>query len=169
MQQVGTQGDRAAVVVRHDVRTLQSPVVEEVGERITLDVQRDPMIGILRRAAVPRHVPQVHRELGGQRSAYGRHSSDDHGVPWQNTTSGPAPARPHRTRRPRQSNCSISSTAPSYLPKWKVPAHTFQHGKHERLPNPEDAAAVLDEADRSRSHLVDDLTLPPHYHLWIGE
>ena len=43
-------------------------------------------------------------------SAYGSHSHDDHGVPWQNTRSGPEPARPQRTERPRHSNSSLSST-----------------------------------------------------------
>jgi hypothetical protein len=35
-------------------------------------------------------------------------------------------------------------------------------------PNPDDAAAVLDDAERSRSVLVGEMELPPHYHLWIG-
>ena len=35
-------------------------------------------------------------------------------------------------------------------------------------PRPEDLAAVLDDAERSRSHLVDEMTLPGHYHAWIG-
>jgi membrane protein implicated in regulation of membrane protease activity len=36
------------------------------------------------------------------------------------------------------------------------------------LPNPDDAAAVLDDAERSRSDLVGEMTLPPRYHAWIG-
>ncbi len=36
------------------------------------------------------------------------------------------------------------------------------------LPNPDDAAAVLDDAERSRTTMVGELALPPHYHLWIG-
>ena len=36
------------------------------------------------------------------------------------------------------------------------------------LPNPDDVAAVLDDAERSRADLVGEMLLPPHYHLWIG-
>lgn len=35
-------------------------------------------------------------------------------------------------------------------------------------PRPEDLAAVLDDAEQSRSHLVDEMVLPRHYHAWIG-
>src|ERR671914_892002 len=42
-------------------------------------------------------------------SANGRHSHDDQGVPWQNTTAGPAPARPQAIRRPSHENVSPRS------------------------------------------------------------
>jgi hypothetical protein len=35
-------------------------------------------------------------------------------------------------------------------------------------PSPEDAAAVLSDAERSRSDLVGEMSLPPRYHAWIG-
>ncbi len=40
-------------------------------------------------------------------SAKGRHSQDDQGVPWQNTTAGPEPARSQAIRRPCQSKFSM--------------------------------------------------------------
>jgi len=36
------------------------------------------------------------------------------------------------------------------------------------LPNPDDAAAVLDDAERSRSELVGEIVLPSRHHAWIG-
>src|SRR5918992_5357140 len=48
-------------------------------------------------------------------SANGRHSHDDHGVPWQNTTAGPDPARPHAIRRPSHANVSPRSTPGTLL------------------------------------------------------
>jgi hypothetical protein len=48
-------------------------------------------------------------------SAIGAHSADDHGVPWQNTTGGPAPRRLHRTSFPRQMKVSFTMPAPSQL------------------------------------------------------
>ena len=60
-------------------------------------------------------------KYGASASAIGRQSSDDHGVPWQNTTSGPLPALLHRTRRPRQEKSSESTL--EMLPERGVGAH----------------------------------------------
>lgn len=67
MQEEGTQRDRAAVVVSDDMRTVQSPVDEEIGQHPTLYVEGHPVLSLHRRAAVPRHVPGVDAELGTQR------------------------------------------------------------------------------------------------------
>ena len=45
-------------------------------------------------------------------SAYGAQTLEENGVPWQNTTAGPDPARAQAIRRPSHENDSVSSTSP---------------------------------------------------------
>lgn len=102
MKEVGTQGHGATEVVADDVRIPQAPVLQEIDEQVALHIERHGMVGVLGRGTVARHVPQVHGEVGGERLCVGANSPDDHGVPWQKTTSGPDPARRQCTRLPRQ-------------------------------------------------------------------
>src|SRR5690606_35002315 len=60
------QRNHAAVVVRHHVRPGHAPVIEQVGKKFALDVQGNPVVAVLGRATVPRHVPQVALELAGE-------------------------------------------------------------------------------------------------------
>ena len=45
-------------------------------------------------------------------SANGCHTREENGVPWQSTSPGPEPARPHAISRPCHSKRSPSSTLP---------------------------------------------------------
>lgn len=49
MEQVGPQADGAAEVVRDDMRTFETPVLEQVGEQLGLRPEIDRMLTALRR------------------------------------------------------------------------------------------------------------------------
>jgi len=52
VEQVPAQGHGAAVVVSHHVRVPQVPQPQQVAEQLSLDVEGDPMVGVLRVAVV---------------------------------------------------------------------------------------------------------------------
>src|SRR6478752_2459444 len=73
-------------------------------------------------------------------SAKGCHNTEENGVPWQNTTAGPVPDRPHAIWRPCHSIRSSSSMRDFY-PRTRTPT---------RLPGP--------NGREIRSTLTDSLT-----------
>ena len=114
VQEVGSQRHRAAVVVGDHVRSGQRPVVEQVRQHAPLNAEGDVAVRH-RGRAVPEHVPQVDRVLGGERVGDrrpqgrrpGRAVAEHDGWP----VAPPTPADlavPHRERL-GQHPCSIAS------------------------------------------------------------
>jgi hypothetical protein len=66
LQQVRTEGDGSADVVRHHVRSVQRPVAQERRQPPPLGDEIDRVLGAFRGCAVPRHVPQEHAVLLAQ-------------------------------------------------------------------------------------------------------
>ena len=101
-QQVSPQGYCPSVIVRDDVRRAQTPMSKQVGEELALSVEGNAVFSVLRGWPVPGMSHRYTVREAASASAYGRQSSDDQGVTWQNTTSGLDPICSQRTVRPRQ-------------------------------------------------------------------